>query len=64
VLNQSLYAHNGNVRLRLETGIVRNPDHYCDDEGKEILDMVVYFLEQKRAKPIREPQLTLLPNAA
>jgi hypothetical protein len=38
----------GQVQLRLETGIVRYPDHYCDDDGKEIWEMVVSFLEQRR----------------
>jgi DNA polymerase I len=39
----------GHVELRAETGIVRYPDHYCDNDGKEIWDMVVKFMEQKRA---------------
>jgi hypothetical protein len=37
------------VQLRLETGIVPYPHHYCDDDGKEIWEMVVGFLGQKRA---------------
>ena len=38
----------GRVQLRLETGIIRHPDHYRDDDGKEIWEMVVGFLGQKQ----------------
>lgn len=38
----------GRVQLRLETGIVRYPDHYSDDDGKEIWDLVVGFLKDER----------------
>jgi hypothetical protein len=40
----------GRVQLRLETGIVRYPDHYFDDDGREIWDMVVSFLGKKRGQ--------------
>jgi DNA polymerase-1 len=46
---------NGHVQLRVETGIVRYPDHYDDEDGQEIWDMVLDFLTQKEAKkPIVE----------
>ncbi len=48
----------GRVQLRLETGIVRYPDHYCDDDGKEIWEMVVEFLEQELG---RASELTTEP---
>ncbi len=54
----------GRVQLRLETGIVHYPDHYRDDDGKEIWEMVVKFLEQKRAEAIQAEELSLAPNAA
>jgi DNA polymerase I len=38
----------GRVQLRLETGIVRHPDHYCDDDGQEIWQMVAEFLGRKQ----------------
>jgi len=40
----------GRVQLRLETGIVRYPDHYQDDDGEEIWRMVVGFTDQGQAK--------------
>jgi hypothetical protein len=55
---------NRRVQLRLDTGIVRYPDHYCDDNGKKIWDMVVKFLEEKRTGTIGESEFNLLPEAA
>lgn len=46
----------GKVQLRVETGIVRHPDHYRDKDGKEIWDIVIKFLEQKRAEEQVEAQ--------
>lgn len=40
----------GRVQLRLETGIVCHPDHYCDDDGKEIWEIVIKFLKEKQAE--------------
>jgi len=37
----------GRVRLRLDMGIVRHPDHYVDVDGKEIWDIVTGFLKRK-----------------
>jgi DNA polymerase I len=52
----------GRVQLRLETGTVRYPDHYHDDDGKEIWEMVVKFLEQKRTKAIQAEDPSLIAN--
>jgi DNA polymerase I len=38
----------GRVQLRLDLGIVRYPDHYEDEEGQEIWEIVTDFLKQKR----------------
>ena len=46
----------GSVQLRLETGIVRYPDHYSDDDGQEIWQIVLNFLEQKRLEERQEVQ--------
>jgi DNA polymerase-1 len=46
----------GSVQLRLETGIVRYPDHYSDDDGQEIWRIVLDFLEQKRLEERQEVQ--------
>lgn len=54
---------NGNVQLRLETGIVRYPDHYHDDDGREIWEMVAKFLDEKRAETVGSSELSL-SNAA
>lgn len=54
----------GGVQLRLETGIVRYPDHYCDKDGKEIWEMVVGFLERKRVEAMVAAESKSLANAA
>jgi len=41
---------NGRVQLRVETGIVRYPDHYHDEDGQEIWEMVLDFLKQKEVE--------------
>ena len=57
---------NGHVQLRLETGIVRFPEHYCDDAGKEIWDMVLEGMTRPkvatRAKFMVRITLTRLPR--
>lgn len=53
----------GNVQLRVETGVVRYPDHYCDDDGKEIWEMVVSLMKQKRAEINQAEELSLVPTA-
>jgi hypothetical protein len=35
----------GRVKLRLECGVVRYPDHYQDDDGKEIWEIVEGYLD-------------------
>ena len=35
----------GRVNLRLECGVVRYPDHYWDEDGKEIWEIVKGYLE-------------------
>ena len=50
---------NGRVQLRVETGIVRYPDHYDDDDGEEIWDMVMDFLRQKEGEEQADPQAEL-----
>jgi hypothetical protein len=36
----------GQVRLRLKTNIIRYPDHYEDEKGKGIWDIVMAFLAE------------------
>ena len=43
----------GRVNLRLECGIVRYPDHYWDEDGKEIWQIVERHLEAQARDPQR-----------